>query len=89
MIQPTEGPALCLSCRAPIVWARMTSGKLAPMEIDDAGAWVIIKGAAWYVGSDKVQAQASLALEAEPPRRRYTNHFATCPDATAWRDRDA
>jgi len=77
-------PANCQSCRAPITWARTANGKLSPFERDDAGVWVIDHtGTARYVGGGKLRPLR--VLELETPRPRYTSHFATCPDATAWR----
>lgn len=80
-------PANCQSCGAAIIWATMASGKLSPFQLDVDGAWTIgATGAARYTGApDKLPSQRSLELEQPTPR--YTNHFATCPQAAEWRQR--
>lgn len=71
----------CRSCRKAIVWAYTLSGKKAPFEEDPQGLYVIENGAARHVGPPPAQ----LELGGEPQPQRYTNHFATCKDASSWR----
>ena len=53
------GPvAKCRSCKAPIVFAESTTGKLTPFEADPAGHWVIENGKARFVGSESKQLEA-------------------------------
>jgi len=73
----------CRSCKAPVIWAYTLSGKKAPFQIDDKGEYVIENGAARHVGPVPQQ----LELGGDPPAQRYTNHFATCVDASDWRGR--
>lgn len=73
-------PTKCKSCKAPIVFAESTTGKLAPFEVDSDGHWVLENGKARFVGSEGRQ----LELGATPVQR-YTSHFSTCPQAKSWR----
>ena len=68
----------CRSCRAPIVWARTTAGRLMPLDPTptDAGNVEIINGHA------VVHGQAPLAH-----RNLYMPHFATCPQGQQWSGR--
>lgn len=66
----------CRSCSKAIVFARMSSGKMAPFESDADGEWIIVDGAASHQG------KAPEHWDAVP---RYTSHFAKCPAATSWR----
>ncbi len=67
--------ARCKSCGAPIVWAKTTSNKAAPFELDPNGAWHIVNGV------------ASSAVGFDIAATTYTNHFATCEQASSWRKR--
>lgn len=70
---PDQGQ--CRSCGAPVIWAvHDRTRKLAPMEQDDAGQWTIVNGV--YFKPARPPA----------PQHRYTNHYATCPNARAHRE---
>lgn len=62
----------CRSCEAPVVWATSTTGKATPMQVDPAGAWIIVDG------------RARLKKDGDEGPF-YTSHFATCPQASSWR----
>jgi len=71
----------CKSCDAPIMWVTTESGKKMPLDrvpVPDGN--VVLRGVdepvAVYV-TDKRP-----AIEGE---RRYTSHFATCPNAASHR----
>ena len=76
--------AKCKSCRADIVWAYTTGGKKAPFQVDPQGVWILENGTARHVGPPA--AQLELGAPAQPTR--YTNHFAQCPQADTWRNRE-
>lgn len=68
----------CRSCRAPIVWAKSAStGKAMLFDAVpvDAGDWQFVDG----------QARRIAPGEHVDPERRFTCHFATCPQADEWR----
>lgn len=75
------GKARCKSCKAEIVWAYTTGGSKAPFVLDDQGFYILENGTARHVGPRPAQ----LELGAAPGPQRYTNHFATCPQASKWR----
>lgn len=65
----------CKSCGAEIVWAKTAAGKAAPYEVDPEGYWATEDGKA---------RQVTLGQQSDGTTR-YTSHFATCPQAPAWR----
>lgn len=73
-------PTACRSCGAQIVFARMSSGKRSPFQLDDDGEWIIIDGVASHQGKAPWR-----DIGEKPGVPRYTSHFATCPQATSWR----
>lgn len=66
----------CRSCRAPVRWVVTSKGKKMPIDDEPApnGNIEIQKGVAVYV-------------RAEENVARFWSHFATCADATGWRQR--
>lgn len=76
-------PSKCKSCGAVIVFARTTSSKAAPFELDPNGLWSLENGASKFIGTAPVQLELG---QTEPPAR-YTSHFATCPQRDQWRSR--
>ena len=71
----------CRSCKAQVEWAYTLGGKKAPFELDEKGEYVLENGTARHVGPPPQQ----LELGAGPQPQHYTNHFATCPQASDWR----
>jgi hypothetical protein len=67
--QPKVEP--CRSCGAPMVWAKTSTGKWAPFDAKPERRFIL------HPGEDGV-----LRAEAQPT---YQSHYATCPDAKAWR----
>jgi hypothetical protein len=61
----------CRSCKAPVVWAHMPSGKWAPFDAKPERRFIL------HPGEDNI-----LRAEAQPT---YQSHYVTCPDAKAWR----
>lgn len=78
----TGQPGHCSTCHARILWVKMASGKLNPVDaepvasgnvvIDEDGQGVVLK-------KDLFDAPAT--------GPRYVSHFATCPDAAKFRKR--
>lgn len=69
--------ATCKSCSAPIEWAKSArTGKAMPLDLEPTahGNLVVIDGVAHPAPADT-------------GRERRTSHFATCPQATSWRQR--
>lgn len=68
----------CKSCKASILWAESEAGKRVPVEKKEGGNLVL---------------DGDLFGKTETPIARYVGdgkgthvaHFATCPDADAWR----
>lgn len=70
----------CRSCGAPVVWRLTPSGKRMPVDpVPTGDGTVVIDGAKAIA----LSADALADLDAWEPR--YTSHFATCPQADAWR----
>lgn len=76
-----EGPALCGSCNAPIIWATTQALKLMPVDAEPvAGGTIAIdqRDGRTYcrvVDSKHLFGRTDL----------HKSHFATCPDAGSWR----
>lgn len=73
-------------CRASIFWARTTRGKRMPvdaMPTEDGNVEIVSHGQDGPIVKIHKTGQPALFEE-----RRYTSHFATCPDAEGWRRRD-
>jgi len=78
------GPATsCKSCGVRIVFARTISGKTGPFQEDENGLWVLVNGAAKYVGPGPIAPKHGIAECAT----RYSSHFASCPQHATWRSR--
>jgi len=70
----------CRSCGAPVEWGvSVVSGKRMPLdaEPDPEGLFYLERGDVTTVGP--------MDPTLYPNRKRYTSHFATCPDAEDWR----
>lgn len=61
----------CLSCGAKIYWVRSEAGKAMPLEPIDGPVFTIRSG--------------DLGVAVAQPVKAFRSHFATCPDADAWR----
>jgi hypothetical protein len=81
-------PTKCKSkeCGADIYWVITSDKKKMPINAkpDPVGGWVVTLSAK----------DGELYAEVHVParhydRRRYTSHFATCPDAAKWRKEHA
>jgi hypothetical protein len=71
----------CRSCGAAVLWRpHVTTGKLAPIDADPHPEGNIALYADGYavVGKD-------VDLGADNPAPRHRSHYATCPEAAAWR----
>jgi hypothetical protein len=71
MFQPKVEP--CRSCKSPVVWALMPSGKWNPMDAKPERRFIL------NPGEDGV-----LRAESQPT---YQSHYSTCPQAAEWRKR--
>lgn len=65
----------CRSCGAEIFWRKTTAGKMIPLDREPVadGNLSVVNGVA--VSAKDVPESAL----------RYVTHFATCPNANAWR----
>lgn len=73
----------CRSCGAPVRWlTNDKTGKVAPIDVASAddGA-VILAGAGRYHVLTKAEREAGVS------RPRHSNHWQTCPDRAAWKER--
>ena len=77
------GKKKCKSCGVEIVFAFTEGGNKAPFQRDDQGFYILENGTARHVGPRT--AQPDLFAKKEPEPQRYTNHFASCPQASQWR----
>jgi hypothetical protein len=74
--------APCRSCGARIVWAVTAAGRRMPLDPDpDAGGTIRVH---LSEGGDLL----AVIGGADDGRPLYRSHFATCPQASAWRARD-
>jgi len=67
MIAPMIVVEPCASCKAPIVWAKMPSGKWSPFDSKPERRFLL------KAGDDGV-----FRADAQPT---YQSHFSTCPNA--------
>lgn len=79
----------CLSCGAEITFAETEAGKQMPLERDANGDHVIVGPRTVGRGSRALRIQDN---ENDPSvrqevtnNRRFKSHFASCPQAPAWR----
>jgi hypothetical protein len=70
--------SVCRSCGTPLVWAATERGNSMPLEPDPTGHWLYRAGMAVPIGG---------TVRAKQGERRYTPHFASCPEADTWRRR--
>jgi hypothetical protein len=76
----------CRSCQAPVLWLEnLTTGKRAPIDAEgtEIGNIVVNRAAGTYrviSGKERDEAIHSAAS-------LHTNHFATCPQSAAWKQR--
>lgn len=75
--------ATCRSCKAAIVWAETVNGKSMPVNAEpvDNGNLVLTPA---MDPRDPPQVR-TLGRDEHAPMPRYTSHFATCPQAIAFR----
>lgn len=76
--------ARCRSCRAPIAWRRTVGKQRMPLDLAPTDAGNI---ALAYGGTVAVTLTAAEVDAADTSVPRYVSHFATCPDADAWRSK--
>ena len=69
----------CRSCGDSIIWGETANGKRAPFnETPDP------KGL-FKVDETKTPPVFEYAKSTDPPGKRFTSHFSSCPDRSAWR----
>lgn len=86
----------CRSCGAPVIWALTEAGKRIPVDPEPmAGGNIVLSdkpfrprpdgvGPAVYIPRAHILSQAEGMTRRPAPEARQS-HFATCPDAEAWR----
>lgn len=75
----------CRSCRAPVIWLEHAkTGKPAPIDaepVPDGNILVDPLNGAYRVLAERSQRELASAQGSN----LYTNHFVTCPQASAWK----
>lgn len=71
----------CRSCPAQVIWALTENDKLMPVDAKPT----VDGNIALIVGDPREAPVARVVLHCEPGELLYTSHFATCPDAKAWK----
>lgn len=66
----------CRSCGAPVFWARTTNDKNIPVDAEP------VEDGNFHVIAGQVVYHLAPAMGEQP---KYKSHFATCPEANAWR----
>lgn len=77
----TARAAACSSCKAPVLWVTTVAGKMMPVDAEPR-----TDGNLAIVGAESHAFDMEDAMLGRP---RFGSHFATCPDAPAWRKNDA
>lgn len=81
--------AKCRSCGAEITFAETEGGKQMPLERDAQGDYVIGPPRTVNGGSRAVRIQDNesdaIVRQEVFNNRRFKSHFASCPQAPAWR----
>jgi hypothetical protein len=74
----------CRSCGAEIRWARMSSGRAMPLDLEPSPA-----GTVALVDDEHAEtlSRDAAELEREAGRELYVSHFATCPNSAQHRRR--
>lgn len=86
-----DSPAVCRSCRAPIVWAATLNGKRIPLDKSpdpDKGDIFVAacsneKGRLLAIGIANLTEKARESAKRQGVQLR-TSHWATCPHAKEW-----
>jgi hypothetical protein len=82
----------CKSCGAEIIWVKTEAGKAIPLDAEPTeGGNIIVQ----VLGPDREIAHVETAVEKverhncpiPAGRVAFVSHFATCPQANAWRKR--
>jgi hypothetical protein len=76
---------VCRSCSRPVWWVQTAGGRPMPLDLHplaDGNIEMVRVGSTW-LAEQLPQTEALFDLE----RPRWCSHFATCPDARAWRQR--
>lgn len=77
----SEPTTFCRSCGAPIRWAKTVDGNRMPVDFDpDPEGNLELRRS----GFDLV----AVVVTPRPDAVLYRPHFATCPDADEWRNRN-
>jgi hypothetical protein len=74
----------CRSCQAEIFWALTSDGKRMPVNaMPDPTGGFVLELVSYLPAGEHLEARVFDFHHNE--RKRYTSHFATCPDAGSWR----
>lgn len=82
-IGPGLQRSLCRTCQAAIIWAVSESGTNCPIDAEPVEHGNIVL----TVRPPLAPLARVLSAGEQALASKYTNHFATCPDAPAWRHR--
>lgn len=84
-----SGGSVCRSCGAHILWVKTEAGRAIPLDPDptEAGNVIISVETDREVAHVETAVEKAARLECPIPAGRlaFTSHFATCPQAQAWR----
>lgn len=93
-IQPTAWPTEpCRSCHAPVIWSITEQAKVMPVDAEPSSAGTL--ALEWRDRASGLPGGAPPLVRVVRPDLRFgrtdlrTSHFATCPQANAWRKRNA
>lgn len=76
----------CRSCGAPVTWAIVGhGGKYMPLDTEPTPDGIVKKVGELDNGLPVVEVDDGPSLLDDGTERRFTTHFATCPDADGWR----
>ena len=80
--------AKCRSCRASIIWARMKSDKMNPVDLDPVpNGNILLTETAFGDVTGEVLDKIALAQKHDEGELLFLSHFATCPSRAQHRKR--
>lgn len=76
----------CRSCGAPVYWALTREGRRMPIDAEPVATGNVLLTLRRSTGALTCTVLgAGVLVEIESGRRRYTSHYATCPQAASHR----
>lgn len=83
-------PSVCKSCKAPIRWVLMDSGKRNPLDPEPSAKGNVVLDGESHLGETRGVVLTGDELEHARAQRQalYLSHFATCPYADIHRNKE-